>query len=608
MRFSWHLLCLIFFSVFSFAQDFPTQELDEVVVADLKLKKYADGHKVQVINDSTILNNGTLLTSLLNFNSNIYFKENGFGMVSSPAFRGTSASHTAVVWNGITINSQLTGQIDFNTINPFNYSSVSVRSGGGSVQYGTGAIGGSIHLNNDLEFTKHFENRIVLGYGSFNTQSINYNNSLGTGKWSSTIGINYNSSDNDYRYLETDGLNTNGEFNHLNLNFNSGISLANNHVIKLFHQTFVGDRNLSGTLLAPGRSKFEDENFRTQVEWGHFGDKLTSKLKVAHLYEQFKYYENKDASSFTTSKVTTLFARYNADVTLTQNVDINAFAEFANYSGVGDNIGTPSRNDVAIAVILKHRFSNSFRHNLSLRQDVSSDFTSPFLFAWHGSLDVSKWYKLQFNASRNFRMPTFNDLYWQPGGNLDLQAENSYQIDFGNQFNYKNLSLNLNGYFIDSRNMIRWVPNNEGIWSPSNVDNVGIYGIEAELGYQQNILEKHHIVFQSNYAYTVSKDKATNEQLIYVPLHKANGSIAYNFKNIGFFYQHLYIGSVRIIGGELDGYQLANCGLNYQFSNRKNQLIRLGLSLNNVFNTYYENIAFRPMPNRNIQTQIQVNF
>ncbi|GGG47464.1 TonB-dependent receptor [Croceivirga lutea] len=608
MRFSWHLLCLLLFSVFSFAQDLPTQVLDEVVVADLKLKKYADGHKVNVLNDSTILNNGTLLTSLLHFNSHIYFKENGYGMVSSPAFRGTSASHTAVVWNGITINSQLTGQLDFNTINPFNYSSVSIRSGGGSVQYGTGAIGGSIHLNNDLAFTNHFENRVVLGYGSFNTQSINYHNSFATGKWSSNFGINYNSSDNDFKYLETNEQNTNGEFNHLNLNFNSGISLANNHVIKLFHQTFIGDRNLSGTLLAPGRSKFEDENFRTQVEWGHFGEKLITKLKVAHLHERFKYFENKNADNFTSSRVTTMLARYSVDLSLSKSFDINTFVEYANYSGAGDNIGTPRRNDVAIAGILKHKFSKKFRHNLSVRQDISSDFMSPVLFAWHGSYDASSWYKLQLNASRNFRMPTFNDLYWQPGGNLDLRTENSYQIDLGNQFSFKKISLNLNGYYIDSKDMIRWVPNNEGIWSPSNIDNVRVYGVEAELSYQYNFLTKHYLAFQSNYAYTVSEDKATNEQLIYVPFHRINGSIAYNYNTLGFFYQHLYNGSVQIIGGDLGSYQVANLGVHYQFKIRPRQQLKLGLTLNNVFNTYYENIAFRPMPNRNIQTQIQLNF
>ena len=63
-------------------------------------------------------------------------------MVSSASFRGTNAQQTAVVWNGININSQLTGQTDFNTLIPGNYGDVVVRSGGGSVQYGVAQLGG----------------------------------------------------------------------------------------------------------------------------------------------------------------------------------------------------------------------------------------------------------------------------------------------------------------------------------------------------------------------------------------------------------------------------------------------------------------------------------
>ncbi|MFT6838416.1 MAG: vitamin B12 transporter, partial [Sediminicola sp.] len=78
--------------------------LDEVILSDAKLRHFSKGLKVQVLTDSTISRSGPSLTNLLQFNSNIYFKENGYGMVSSASFRGTNASQTAVIWNGININ------------------------------------------------------------------------------------------------------------------------------------------------------------------------------------------------------------------------------------------------------------------------------------------------------------------------------------------------------------------------------------------------------------------------------------------------------------------------------------------------------------------------
>ena len=95
--------------------------LKEVNVTDSQLKKFSNSKSILKINDSVIFKNRSSLTSLLNFNSTIYFKENGLGMVSSPSFRGTTAQQTAVIWNGININSQLNGLTDFNTLNSSNY-------------------------------------------------------------------------------------------------------------------------------------------------------------------------------------------------------------------------------------------------------------------------------------------------------------------------------------------------------------------------------------------------------------------------------------------------------------------------------------------------------
>ncbi|MBM1107579.1 TonB-dependent receptor [Aurantibacter crassamenti] len=590
------------------AQKTPIWELDEVVISDTRVKRYAEGHKVSILTDSTIQRNASSLTGLLSFNSNIYFKENGYGMVSSPAFRGTNASHTAVVWNGININSQMNGQVDFNTINPLNYSSVGIRSGGGSVQFGTGAIGGSVHLNNELNFEKHFGHRLILGYGSFNTKNANYNQSFGNGKWSSTFGINYKGSTNDYEYLETDQKNTNGEFENLSLNFNSGYIISDKHVLRLYHQSIIGDRNLSGNLATIGRSRYKDNQYRTQIEWTHYSEKSVSKLKLAHLDEAFKYFENKDSDIFSEGRVITFLARYSLDIELSELFKLLSFIEYNNYKGEGSSFGSPQRNDVSVTSILKYNLSKQSVVNFSLRQDFSSDFSSPLIFAIDGSHEFSNQYTLQLNASRNFRAPTFNDLYWQPGGNLDLLSERSYQIDLGHQLKFGSVYVNLNSFYIATEDMIRWLPQNNGPWSPTNVDKVQIYGLESEVGIKYPIGKNQNVDFKLNYAYTVSQDNETKEQLIYVPFHRGNASLAYAISDVSLFYQHLYNGPVSIIGGELEGYQVSNMGINYSLNSNKKLNYNLGVTVNNLFNNYYENVALRPMPNRNFQIQLILNF
>ncbi len=144
--------CLLMMCQFILAQNDSITSLKEVIVSDANLKKYSTSQSVLKLNDSVINKNEALLTDLLNFNSTIYFKEYGRGMLSTVAFRGTTSSQTAVIWNGININSQMNGSTDFNTISSSDYNSVSVKAGGGSVIYGSGAVGGTVHLNNDLAF------------------------------------------------------------------------------------------------------------------------------------------------------------------------------------------------------------------------------------------------------------------------------------------------------------------------------------------------------------------------------------------------------------------------------------------------------------------------
>lgn len=600
------ILIISNFSV-AYAQLDSIQKLDEIVLSDVKLKRYASGYKISVLTDSVIEKSPWSLTDLLRFNSNIYFKENGYGMVSSPSFRGTNASQTAVIWNGININSQLNGQTDFNTINNSNYNSVEIRSGGGSVQYGSGAIGGSVHLSNDLSFTQHTNQELRIGYGSFDTKRAQYALSTGTDKWSLNAGVAYVDSENDYKYLGTNKTNTNGEYDNLSFNLNAGYMLNEKHVLKLYHQSFIGNRNFSGTLVAPSRSRYEDTNHRSMLEWSYFHERYTSKLKVVQLSEEFKYFENKNSEFYSFGKVKSFIANHNLNIKLTDAIDLRTILEFSKFKGEGDSFGNPSRDAFSSTALWKHQLSENLVYGLNVRKDFTSDFKSPFVFSADVAYSFSKQYAIKLNGSKNFRVPTFNDLYWNPGGNLDLLSESSYQFDLGQEFSSKYIDVKLNGYYIKTTDMIQWVPDNTGLWRPQNVASVKSYGAELELFLKYH-LGSHHFNLNPSYSYTVSEDGTNNKQLIYVPFHKANLNFGYSFKALELVYQHLFNGEVDIIGGQLEGYNVGNLGLAYHYQLSKKFNTILQFNINNLFNKNYENVALRPMPNRNYQLQLTLKF
>ena len=88
--------------------------------------------------------------------------------------------------------------------------------------------------------------------------------------------------------------------------------------------------------------------------------------------------------------------------------------------------------------------------------------------------------RIRATIGKSFREPIMNELYWTPGGNINLKPEESVNIDFG--ILYSNISntaeLELNIYLIYIKDRIIWLPTNNGNWSSSNNHNVSSQGIE----------------------------------------------------------------------------------------------------------------------------------
>lgn len=600
--------CLLLLCQIISAQQDVVVKLDEILISDAQLNKFSKSQSILKLTDSVIANNKTSLTTLLNYNSVIYFKENGLGMVSSPSFRGTTASQTAVIWNGININSQLNGQTDFNTISAQDFNSVVIRAGGGSALYGSSAIGGSIHLNSDLSFANKFDNRLQLNYGSFNTLGLNYKMQIGTEKFNSQVSISRNSSENDYPYLNTNKKNENGQFYNTSLNVNLGYKLDAKNILKFYSYLFDAERHFSGTLAAPSKSKYDDLNTRNLIEWMGNYNQFTSKLKLAFLAEKYKYFENAATSIFSYGQAKTASAKYDLSYQINSKLELNSILDYTQTQGNGSDIGEDTRQIGSGVLLLKHRPFAKFLYEIAVRKEITNIYNTPVLFSVGTNYSPFSFYKLKLNGSRNYRIPTFNDLYWQGSGNPDLNPESSYQLEVGHAFAFKNISFSITNYYIKIQDLLQWSPGVDGNWRPNNVGKVATYGAEIILNYTKNI-GKNKFDLTTTYAYTVSEDEVKKKQLIYVPYHKFTASLAYSFENFTAHCQYLYNGEVFTSSDNfysLDDYLVSNVGVDYQFGKKK--FLQLGLDVLNVFNESYQNVSMRPMPGRNYTINLTFNF
>lgn len=580
------------------AQDNLVVEIQEVVISDNLLKDYSQTQKTEKLTDSIIKRSSSFLTSVLNYNSLIYFKENGVGGASSASFRGTTASQTAVIWNGININSQTSGQTDFNAINSLSFDNITVKSGGGSVLYGSSAIGGSIHLNNDLYFYDQFENELFLKYGSFNTFDGRFQTKIASDKYSLQLGFTRSFSDNDYDWVGKDRKNLNGQFENSTFNANFGYKINASNTLKFYSQYFSGERHFSLIFPTETPTKYQNTDIRNLLEWASISDRFTSRVKLAHLFEQYQYFPHINNRFFTFGEVESLIAKYDLAYDFSDKIKLNTIIDFTQNKGKGSDIRSEKRQIGSGSLMFKHLISGKFLYEITLRKEITDNYESPLLYSLGIKYNVTDFYSAKFNASKNFRIPTFNDLYWVTGGNSDLKPETSYQAEITNEFRIKNFKISLTGFYNRLEDMLRWIPSGS-LWNPTNTDEVEIFGFEAGLSYSKNI-GKHTVELNGNYGHTSSKDKKTDKYLVYVPVHKANTSVLYGYQNLNLYGEFLYVGEIFTRSDNnskynIDAYQVYNLGADYTFKKH----YTIGVKVQNMLNTYYESVESRPLPGRN---------
>jgi len=89
--------------------------------------------KVRMDSALLIPNINADLSTILAQYSTIFIKTYGNGSLATPSFRGTSAHHTQVEWNGITLNSPMLGQMDLARLPVSQFDGVQILYGGAGI-------------------------------------------------------------------------------------------------------------------------------------------------------------------------------------------------------------------------------------------------------------------------------------------------------------------------------------------------------------------------------------------------------------------------------------------------------------------------------------------
>ncbi|MEN8226218.1 MAG: TonB-dependent receptor, partial [Bacteroidota bacterium] len=465
-----------------------------------------------------------------------------------------------------------------------------------------------------------------LRMGSFGYRGADITATLSQKKYYLNFTFSGQQARNDFVYTDLRGEDErmdNAAFSGLGFNLHGAALIGKKSQIDLFLWYQEANREIPPSITMDLSKAYQtDRALRSSIQWKTYFRKGMLNIKSAWFTE----YENfTDPRISLSSKICTdiyfLESEYrhqlfrdgtlDAGISLTrEEADIDAY------------YGHKNRDWLAAYINYKH-YLPLIKWNLlaGARQEISGHTLAPFTPSFGLEGPVLSFLSHKVSLSRNYRLPTMNELYWQPGGNTDINAESSWNAEFSlisnpvpeNETAEVNISATAFSSFVND--WILWLPKNN-YWFADNIQKVWARGVELEA---YMMLKNNYKYAKLRFSYTYSRSSnegkdvqegLVGKQLIYTPMHNAALRLDMGLGSWSVALYNNYTGKSYISSDNMEalpGFFISNIALNKEM-NIKQVKINISARINNIFDKDYQLVAFRPMPARNFQLSILLTY
>lgn len=583
--------------------------------------------------DTTILEKHSLdpLAVLIAGNFPAYIKTYGSGGLATPSLRGTTAGHTGVEWNNINISNPMTGQSDLSLFPTGLADDIRIMPGAQSMNITSGSPGGLISLNSRPEWDGRTALSLNSSAGSFGRRSVLIKARTGTNAFQSATKVYLHEAENNFPYINhvsgNEPVKEKRENNQVRqqgliqeMYYRSGGSALSARFWYQKAKRLIPVPIITPTMNPPERQ--EDESFRSMLDFNLEAGKSEINLTSAFVSDKLNYVNEKAGiNSRNVVNRIILKGRAERDIDNLMKLEFSA----ANELGIVATNNYDSRkyrNVLTMDASASLSILNWLSTKLLVREIVEDNkIHVPDLAAFADLRPFStREYYLKIAFSRNSRIPTFNDLFWMPGGNKDLVNETGYsaeiKLDIKETISGSaviNSSVTL--YHNRVKNLIQWRPGSNSYWQAINIEELAANGFEA--GLDLNIRKTaYNLRLISSYSHIISGTgergsfSTRRAQLMYVPVNMFNASCRAERGNIYYSARLTYTGK-RYTDADNTQYlpsdMVTDMDAGYRLASGK-IVSDIRFTVENVFNADYQNIAFYPMPGRSYFLSLILQF
>ncbi|ENM5903099.1 TonB-dependent receptor [Vibrio mimicus] len=550
------------------------EQAESSVLASISVVTKADIEKLNVTSALDILK--TLPGVEVN-------SQGGKGQISSIFLRGTSSKHTLVLVDGVKINSATAGGASLGLIPAFAIEQIEVVRGPRAAIYGSDAIGGVIHIKTipDSRETKHDAN---LGYGNDDHSSLAWRS---TGQLNDSTQASFVFSDeksDGYRVNEvapssdSHGFQSQTLFGSLRHDINdawyaqfNGYQLSSD--VEYANQ-FSGVKNESNTdfYSVAGALNFHKDNYASQLMVSRSDNESWDGVETGTVAK---------TALFSSRNSVSWLNHWTVIPTLNLAAGIDYDQEHARQGGANSSNYSKTEKDNKAAYVTAQFSKDIITAEASIRYDDDSAFGDQT--TWNLGFGVAPSEYVEFVASTGtgFKAPTFNDLYWPSSGNPDLKPETSKSSEVGIRSYLSFIQIEISAYRNEIEDMIDWAPTGPGgAWTPSNIDNAKIEGIEIEALFETGVIE-HRVSAE----WKDPRDTSDDSLLIRRARENFSWVSTYTADNFGLSAVANYVGDRKDSTGKtMDAYTVLDLSANYKLT----EAITLGARVGNIFDKEYQ--------------------
>ncbi len=532
-----------------------THRLPAAQVRAVQPSRFAVGSRQLVLDSAGLAQyRGAALSELLEARTPLYIKNYGPGQLASISLRGTSARHTAVLWQGLNINIPSLGEADFAILPVGSATSIAVQPGPAAALYGSGAIGGAVLLNTATDWRSGWRGSVQADAGSFGLRGGSLAASGAQARVAVRTTASWRTAQNDYPYTIQEARGpvrrtlTNAVLHH-QWSLSQDVALRLGEAGELTATAWLTDtdRDITPSVYAaPTQTRELDQSRRLLLSYRHLASAQRQWSVRGAWFEDVLDYLDGGAASRSRMRTTQGQAEHTS--ALGQRGSLRLGAEVQHFAALVDGYGPTeiTENRAAAFALLRYDPHPGLRLSANLREALLPGGAAPITptvgleWDWLGGPrraladSAGQVLTLRASASRSYRAPTLNERYWQPGGNPNLRPETGLGYEGGLQHRRQlgaqaSLQTELTAFRQLVDDWVQWMPDVQGIWTPRNLRQVRSQGLEATTAYRLRA-GAYRLHARAAYSFTrttkVQGSAADYDpvgvQLMYVPVNQAS--------------------------------------------------------------------------------------